>query len=168
MMIASAGEERPPPVALGMNVRAFERMLPQVGWVGSTPKPRKLMNASAMMFAPTISDAATMIGLRAFGRMCWKMIRRSRTPTASRRLDELALADRQEQAPHEPAHAHPAEQREDQHDQQRRALAAAEEVRDHEDHEEQRQAEHDVDDPHQEVVGEAADEPGDRTDDACR
>ena len=35
-----------------------------------------------MMVAPTSSDAATTIGLSAFGRMCRKMIRRSRTPTA--------------------------------------------------------------------------------------
>src|SRR6185369_9412797 len=66
----------------GMKASAFERMFPQVGVTGLTPKPRKLTNASLMMLPATISDAETTIGLRAFGRMCLKMIRRSRTPTA--------------------------------------------------------------------------------------
>ena len=70
-----------------------------------------------------------MIGLRAFGRMCRKMIRRSRTPTAraastnSRsRIDRNRLRTSR-------ADAHPAEQPEDQHDQQTATLAAAEEAR---------------------------------------
>ena len=82
----------------GMNVRAFARMLPQVGCVGSTPKPRKLMNASVMMLAPTSSDAATTIGLRRSAGCA-----EDDPPVADadrpRRLHELAFADRQEEAP---------------------------------------------------------------------
>ena len=77
-----AREQRPPPVAAGDELRPPERMLPQVGDLGSTPNPRKLTNASAMMLPATSSEATTMIGLKALGRMWRKMIRRSRTPTA--------------------------------------------------------------------------------------
>ena len=42
----------------GMNVRAWDRMLPHVGVV-VTPKPRKLTNASLMMLPAMIREAAT-------------------------------------------------------------------------------------------------------------
>ena len=50
-------------------------MLPQVGVMGLTPKPRKLTKASPTMTAATLSVVATMIGLIALGRMWRKMMR---------------------------------------------------------------------------------------------
>src|SRR6185369_12773860 len=81
-MIARPGKSGHHQLPWAMNASAFDRMLPHVGVEGLMPKPRKLTKASPEMLPPTMSDAATTIGLNAFGRMCLKMIRRSRTPTA--------------------------------------------------------------------------------------
>ena len=78
-------------------------------------------------------------------------------------LDELPLPDRQEQAPDEAADAHPAQQPEDDDDQA--DVAVPEEPARDEDHEQERQAQHHVDDPHQDVVGEPAEIARDRADD---
>ena len=119
-----------------MNVWALVRMLPHVGLIGLTPKPRKLTNASPMMLPATIRVAATTIGRERVG----QDVAEDDPPVANadrpRRLDELALADRQEEAPHEAADPHPAEEPEDQDDRTRRCRAGPEEARDDEDDEE--------------------------------
>ena len=53
-----------------------------VGVDGSTPKPRKLTNASPVMTPATPSVVATMIGDNEFGTRWRKMIRTSPTPAA--------------------------------------------------------------------------------------
>ena len=110
-MIARPGKNGHHQLPSGMNVRAFERMLPQVGLIGLTPKPRKLTNASPMMLPATISEADDddrAEGVR-------QDVLEDDPPVADAdglgRLDELAFADRQEEAPDEPGDAHPAEQR---------------------------------------------------------
>ena len=102
-MIARPGKNGHHQLPWGMNVRALDRMLPQVGVIGLTPKPRKLTNASPMMLPATISDADDddrAEGVR-------QDVPEDDPPVADadgpRGLDELALADRQEQAPDEPA-----------------------------------------------------------------
>ena len=157
-MIARPGKNGHHQLPWGMNVQAAgEDVAPGRRRSGRRRTRGSSRTPRAMMLPATISDATTTIGLNALGRMWRKMIRRSRTPTAARRLDELALADRQEQAPHEAAHAHPAEQPEDDDDQRRRCRCRGTRLATRITNS-SRQAEHDVDDAHQDVVDEAADE----------
>ena len=80
------------------------------------PKPRNDSAASVRIASATNSVIVTTIGPTQFGRMWRKMIRRSLAPAALRRLDELLLAQRQEDAPHDPRKARPEEEREDEPD----------------------------------------------------
>jgi len=57
-------------------------MLPQDGVGGCTPRPRKLRDDSMSIAPPTPSTAETKTGAIALGRMCLKIIRVSRAPTA--------------------------------------------------------------------------------------
>ena len=57
-------------------------MLPQLGFGGCVPMPRKLSDASSRMAEATHSVISTTIGAEMFGTMWRKMIIGVRTPTA--------------------------------------------------------------------------------------
>ena len=84
-------------------------MLPHVGGQDVDAVPRKLTNASATMTPATRKVAATMIGPTGVGQDVPVMIRQSDDAHGARGVDELLLADGQEQTAHQARDAQPAQ-----------------------------------------------------------
>src|SRR5438270_97286 len=66
-------------------------MLPQLAVGGETPTPRKEMADSAMMKAPTFSDAATMMGASEFGMRWASMMRGPPAPGPQHTREHVAV-----------------------------------------------------------------------------
>ena len=90
------------------------------------------------------------------------MMRRSLAPGCLRRLDELLLAQREEEAANDPRDRRPEEEGEDEADPQR--IPGAEEDGSGQQDREPRQREHEVGEAHEQVVHVAAVVAGQRTD----
>src|SRR4029453_3569700 len=77
-------------------------MLPHDAWGGWMPSPRNESDASARMAKATLSEACTMIGLKAFGTTCRQAAPPAGAPQRPRGIHVVARRDREHLATHEP------------------------------------------------------------------